>query len=233
MRRRKIFWGIFFIGMALAVIASKLGLLPDVGVFALFATVFLAWMAADGFRRRNFFEMLFAAAFLCIIYDEPLGIEVLTPWTVLAAALLLGIGFTLLFSGWRKRKHSIEMRCNSGAEYGGAQCSGECIRCDNSFGATIRYINSDNFRSADLENNFGDMALYFDNAIIQGDAAVVKVENNFGAIRLYIPREWKVQNKLGYCFGRVNEYGKMLGTSSAELILKGGANFGVIEIYYV
>ena len=74
MKKRKIFWGIFFVVMAMVVIVSKIGILPDVGVFSLLATVFLVWMAADGL---NFYEMMFAAAFLCIIYDEPLGIEAL------------------------------------------------------------------------------------------------------------------------------------------------------------
>ena len=108
MRKRKIFWGIFFIMMAIIVVASKIGILPDVGVFSLLATVFLVWMAADGVRHRNFYEMLFAVAFLGIIYDGPLGIEALTPWTVLAAALLLSIGLSLLFGGKKERKHGIE-----------------------------------------------------------------------------------------------------------------------------
>lgn len=41
-----------------------------------------------------------------IIYDEPLGIEGLTPWTVLVAALLLSIGFSLLF-GTKKKESNV------------------------------------------------------------------------------------------------------------------------------
>lgn len=103
MKKRNILWGIFFIVMAMIVAVSKLGILPDVGVFALLATVFLVWMTADGVRHRNFYESLFAVAFLCIIYDKPLGIEALTPWTVLVAALLLSIGLSLLFGGKGKK----------------------------------------------------------------------------------------------------------------------------------
>ena len=33
MKKRKIFWGIFFVVMAMVVIVSKIGILPDVGVF--------------------------------------------------------------------------------------------------------------------------------------------------------------------------------------------------------
>lgn len=237
MRKRKIFWGIFFIVMAMIVVVSKLGILPDVGVFALLATVFLVWMTVDGVRHRNFYEMLFAVAFLCIIYDKPLGIETLTPWTVLAAAALLSIGLSLLFGGKGKRKRSIEFEWDSdgGRGIGSSreQCNGEQIRCENNFGSAIRYIHSDNFCRAYLENNFGGMTIYFDNAIIQGDTASVKVENNFGETNLYIPKEWKVENELEHCFGSINEHGKVMGTSNATLHLKGETNFGNIEIYYV
>ena len=122
MKKRKIFWGIFFVVMAMVVIVSKIGILPDVGVFSLLATVFLVWMAADGLKHRNFYEMMFAAAFLCIIYDEPLGIEALTPWTVLAAALLFGIGFSLLFGGRGKRKDSIKLEWDSSGSGEAASC---------------------------------------------------------------------------------------------------------------
>lgn len=237
MRKRKIFWGIFFIMMAIIVVASKIGILPDVGVFSLLATVFLVWMAADGVRHRNFYEMLFAVAFLCIIYDGPLGIEALTPWTVLAAALLLSIGLSLLFGGKKERKHGIEFEWDSDGVRGigssSEQCSGEQIRCENTFGSAIRYIHSDNFCKARLENNFGRMKIYFDNAIIQEELAEVKIENNFGSVMLFIPKEWKVQKELDHCFGSINEYGMCLGTGSAALRLHGETNFGTIEIHYV
>ena len=237
MRKRKIFWGIFFIAMAMIAVVSKLGILPDIGVFSLLATVFLVWMAADGARHRNFYEMMFAVAFLCIIYDKPLRIEALTPWTVLGAALLLSIGLSLLFGGKGKKKQGIEFEWDSegGRGIGSSkeQCSGEQIRCENNFGSAIRYINSDHFCRASLENNFGSMTIYFDNAMIQGDTAFVIVDNNFGETNLYIPKEWKVQNELEHCFGSISEHGRSTGTSSAVLCLKGGTNFGNIEIYYV
>ncbi|MDE7477896.1 MAG: hypothetical protein K2M91_08090, partial [Lachnospiraceae bacterium] len=190
MKRRKIFWGIFFIVMALVVVVSKLGILPDVGVFSILATAFLVWMTVNGIRHRNFYAIMFSIAFISIIYDEPLGIEMLTPWTILAAASLLSIGFSLLFGGKEKKKRSIEFEWNSDGGKGIGSSSGQYhdaeIHCENNFGAAIRYINSDNFCKAHLENNFGSMTIYFDNAIIQGTTASVKVENNFGETILYI-----------------------------------------------
>lgn len=234
MKNRKVFWGIFFIVMAVIVIISRLNILPNVSVFTFLATVLFGWITIDGIRRRNFYEILFPIAFLCILYDKPLGIEALTPWTVLAAALFFSIGLTLLLGDKKHRKHAIEFEWNSnGIGKSNEQCGGEYIRCENNFGAAIRYIHSDCFCKAHLENNFGTMTVYFDNAIIQGNIADVKVDNEFGEMILYLPKEWRIQNDLEHCFGSVNEHGNPIETSNATLHLYGDTSFGNVEIYYV
>lgn len=234
MKGRKIFWGIFFILAAVIVVISKLGMIPDIGVFTILATAFMIWMLVEGVRHVNFFEILFSIAFLCIIYDKPLGIEELTPWTVLAAALLGSIGLSMLFRGKKKNHFSVDVNWDDKkGKSDSEQCSGEHIHCENNFGSAIRYINSDNFQNAHLENNFGSMTIYFDNAMIQGGSAYVEMENNFGETILYIPKEWKVENHLEHTFGTINEYGSSLGSSNATLYLRGEANFGHIDVYYV
>ena len=85
------------------VVISKFGILPDIGVFSIILTVFFLWLFVEGIRNVNFWEILFSIAFICIIYDEPLGITALTPWTVLGAAFLGSIGLSLIFGG-KKRK---------------------------------------------------------------------------------------------------------------------------------
>lgn len=70
MRGKNVFWGIFFIVMAVIVIASKIGILPDVGIFTILASAVLIWAVVDGIRRRNLYETIFAAAFLLIIYEK-------------------------------------------------------------------------------------------------------------------------------------------------------------------
>lgn len=237
MKNRKIFWGIFFIVMAVIVVISRLDILPNVSVFAFLATVLLGWVVVDGIRHRNFYEILFPIAFLCILYNEPLGLESLTPWTVLAAALFLSIGFTLLFGSKKQYKRAIEFEWNNNNSNGigksSEQCGGEYIRCENNFGTAIRYIHSDCFCKARLENNFGTMTVYFDNVIIQGNIAYVKVDNNFGEMILYLSKEWRIQNHLAHCFGGVNEHGKPIETSSVTLCLHGDTSFGNVDIYYV
>ena len=75
--------------------------------------------------------------------------------------------------------------------------------------------------------------MYFDNAVIQGAAAYVEVENNFGETSLYIPKEWKVELDLDRSFGGVNEYGDHIGSSNATLYVRGEASFGHIGVHYI
>ena len=235
MKSRKLFWGLFFILAAIYVIVSKFGILPDIGVFSIIITVFLIWTFIEGVRHVNFYEILFSVAFICIVYDEQLGITALTPWTVLGAALLGSIGLSMIFGGIKKKRNATCTQ--SGAQgYMGSdseQCTGEQIRCENNFGSAIRYINSDNFKNAQVENNFGTISVYFDNAIVQSGSAFANVENNFGETNLYVPKEWKVQNNLERSFGAINEVGSSIGTSNTMFFINGSANFGAINIHYI
>lgn len=233
MKSSKIFWGIFFILAAVYVIVSKFGILPDVGVFSVLLTVFLLWVFVKGIRHMNFYEILLSVACICIVYDEPLGITELTPWTVLGAALLGSIGLSLLFQGKKYKKSGYAGGASGAGVSSSEQCTGQNIRCENNFGSAIRYINSDDFRNAQVENNFGSLSVYFDNAIVQEGSAVINIENNFGETNLYVPKEWKVQNNLERSFGSINEHGTSIGTSNTVLFINGSANFGVINLHYI
>ena len=228
----KIFWGLFFILAAVYIVASKFCTLPDISILSIFLTIFFVSIFIKGIVHRNFWEILFPIAFLCIIFDEPLGITDLTPWTVLGAALLGSIGLSMIFKPKKGFKVSVN-KDSYGTGVSSEQCSGEQIRCENNFGSQIKYINSDDFRFAHLENNFGSLNVYFDNAVIQGGIATVMVENNFGETVLYIPREWRVQNNLTRSFGSVSETGRNEGTSESTICLQGDCSFGSIEIHYV
>lgn len=235
MKSSKVFWGIFFILAAIYVIVSKFGILPDIGVFSIMITVFLIWMFIEGVRHVNFFEMLFSVAFICIVYDDQLGITALTPWTVLGAALFGSIGLSMIFGGVKKKNYGASMHAGGQGNMGSdsEHCTGEQIRCENNFGSAIRYINSDNFKNAQVENNFGTITVYFDNAIVQSGSAFVNVENNFGETNLYVPKEWKVQNNLERSFGAINEIGNSVGTSNTMFFINGSANFGAINVHYI
>ena len=82
---------------AAALLLSRLGFLRGVGFWAIVCNIFLASVLVKGIAKRSFEKMLFSLAFLIIVNDELLGLEAITPWPVLGAALLGSLGLNLLF----------------------------------------------------------------------------------------------------------------------------------------
>lgn len=97
MKKERIFWGLFFIVAAIFLLVSRLGVLGDIGVWSLLLTVFFVACLVKSIAHRSVSGVLFAVAFLCIIYAKPLGIEAITPWPVLGAAALGSIGISFLY----------------------------------------------------------------------------------------------------------------------------------------
>lgn len=243
---KKVLCGLLFILAAAYMIVSRIWVLPQISVFKIVATVFLASVLLKGLRRVDFWQILFPIAFLCILYDDLLGITDLTPWTVLGAALFGSIGLSMIFKP-HIRPHvefgfdsdnspEFKLEYDSNGYAGGAgssQGTDDTVHFENNFGEAIKYIYSDNFIRGHFENNFGSMSVYFDNAVIRENVATAEVECNFGEIKLFIPKEWKVMNNLNHNIGGVEEYGRCEGTVDCKLVLKGEANFGNIEVHYI
>lgn len=228
MKRERMFWGLFFIIGAMAVVVSKLGFLGDISLWTIFFTVFLIAALIKGVFARSPWGILFSLAFLCILYAKPLGIAELTPWTVLGAALLGSIGCSILFHPRRKYWHNPHE-----AEYESETVEGDTINLSTSFAGSVKYITSDNFKKANLNCSFGCMKVYFDNAIIQNGCASVDLRASFCGIELFIPKEWKVDSRIAASFGGIEEKNRSTSTGTPVLQLTGNCSFSGVTIIYV
>ena len=74
-----------------------------------------------------------------------------------------------------------------------------------SFGASIKYINTDKFEQADFNCSFGAMKVYFDNAIMSNENAIVRINASFSGIELYIPKTWNVDDKTNVFLVAIDE----------------------------
>lgn len=235
----KLFWGLFFVAGAVMLILSKLGTLPDLSFLSIVFTIIFAWTFLKGIFSINFFEILFSAAFLAWIYDDVLGITALTPWTLLGAALLGSIGLSLLFPGkhrWHVFRHNSSDDSIPYAEEVVDIPDEETIHLENSFGASIKYINSQNFRNAHLETSFGEMKVYYDNAFTTEKQVYTKIDVAFGNMVLYVPKTWQVINNIDCSFGAVDIKNQKSYTPLPEapvLVITGSVAFGGAEIIYV
>lgn len=239
MKKERVFWGVFFIVGAIAVVVSRLGLLGDLSLWTIFFTVFLAAALIKSVIHLSAWGILFSVAFLSILYAQPLGIAAITPWPVLGAALLGSIGCSILFHPWKrhcpwKRHHSYYNHHNQNHEdFETETIEGENINLKTSFSGSIKYINSDNFKAAYLDCSFGSMKVYFDNAVIKDGQAAVSVDASFCGIELFIPKEWKVENLMSASFGGVEEKNKNSSAGAPVLQLTGHISFSGLTIIYI
>lgn len=240
MQKNRLFWGIMFLLAAAFVIIGKLGYLGNFSPFSLVFTVFMLAIIVKSIPRLNFSGILFPIAFLCITYDKVLGIESLTPWTVLAVALLGSIGLSLLFQKkshyWYNHHHY--HKCNSFNQDPRVEVidaeDNDHVKQSTTFGASTKYINSDNFKQADLDCSFGSIQVYFNKAHVETEA-IVQISGNFCGIELYVPKEWRVENEIESVVGGVSEKGRGFVTSDTAPVLKlvGELNFAGVEIIYI
>ncbi|WP_392486894.1 LiaF transmembrane domain-containing protein [Haloimpatiens sp. FM7315] len=232
MKKNEWFWGITFILIGAFIIVNKLGYFSDVNIITILLTAALVITIVKNIFKMEFAGIIFPIAFLCIIYDEELGITRITPWTVLLAALFLTIGFSMIFNR-NKFKFHYHSKDN---EYKFEEIDVEdtsYIKYKNSFNASIKYINSDNFESADFQCSFGAMKIYFDNAVMVNDSATVRLNASFSGVELYVPRNWKVLNKANLCLSSVDEKNRPSELGEKTLILTGDIKFAGVEIIYI
>ena len=236
MKASKIFWGLFFIGAAVFLIVSRLGLLGDISFWSLTLGVFFAGCLIKSIFSKSISGVLFSLAFLCIVFDEFLGIEAITPWPVLGAALLCSIGCSFFYHPVKKPdRHGEGCMRHYGNRFSETVETVEDTQMDFdvSFGGSIKYINSDNFQSARLKCSFGSLKVFFDNALIQNGNADIYLDISFGGVELYIPRTWKVINHTNCTFGGINEKNMANTTGAPGVTLSGKVSFAGVEIIYV
>lgn len=271
-RTNKIFWGVFLILAAVFLVVSQMGLVEGVGVVSVLFAIFWAAQLIAGIVKLSFGRILFSLAFLAIIFDEQLGIEAITPWTVLGAALLGTIGLNMIFRKKKKKYYHYETNwsgsqdsgCHgkketyvdgeileesredgNGAhgegqnrESGSSRGSGqegayENVYFETSFASAVKYVDTDNFKSACLNCKFGAMKVYFDNAVIRDNSAQIELHVSFSGVELYVPAHWKIVNQLDSGFSGVEEQNQRRPGDGPEVLLTGNVSFSGLEIIYI
>ena len=244
---KKVFWGILFLLGALALLLGQLGYLEGLGFWSVFFSIVLLGILIEGMLTVSFGEILFSLAGLIIVNDELLHLEAITPWTVLGVALLGTIGLNIIFpkrkkwkvykgSHWNKVWHGGKNRGAIGChveEDNGEILSGEDIHYEVSFGDAIKYISGQGISRVFLECSFGNLEVYFNDAVLKDNRADVAVDCSFGSIELYVPSGWKVITNIDNSFGGAEESGYGDPDGENVLYVKGDVSFGHMVIHHV
>jgi len=239
MKTNKILWGLFFIAAAALVILNQLGFSTGISLWGLLITIILLPVIFYGLVRRNFFNFFFGIAFLLIVYQHPLGIQRLVPWTVLAAALLLSIGFSIIFKpkylhgnhwGGHWGSHSSNHDYAETTEH--LDIDGSEVSCNVSMAGSVKYLHSDSLQRGRFECSLGYLKVYFDNVELHPDGADLYVNCSLGSIELFVPRHWPVMLNVDTALAGVDEAPRRESTYGPALRITGNVKLGALEIKY-
>lgn len=245
MKKDNLFWGIFFILAAVLLILGQFNFFSGFSLFRILFTILLLCWLVYSIPRRDFGGILFSIAFLCILFDDFLGIENLTPWPVLGAAALASIGLSMIFkkpyekigntangSVYVERPHnqSENSQSSSAAK---EEFHGNDFHFNSIFSSTEKHIHSDNFTSAFIKNSCGKIVIYLDDAIIQQQNAQITVDITFASADLYIPKTWNVINHASSAFGSILEKNTACSNGTPTLTIIGNVFCGCVNIFYI
>lgn len=235
---KRIIWGVLLVVAAAALILGQMGYLGSLmdafSVWDIILTVFFLVTLIEGVTKGRIGETLFSVAFLINIHDEWLGLEAITPWTTLGAALLGTIGLKMLFpKAGSKHKRKIII---NGVTHEKGICEesrrGNAIEYENVFSSAVKYVAGE-FSKVDVENAFGSMQIYFSDAQPVDGSAKVNVESAFGSVTMYVPSDWKVVTKTEHVFGGCDEKGQCNPNGEIVLYVNAEAVFGNFHIKYI
>lgn len=252
-RGANIFWGVILIAVAVFWVISELGYLPDIAVTHIIFTIIWAALIIKGLVKRESFSVFMGLAFLAIVWDKELGIEAITPWTVIGTAILLTIGCSLIFKGrkrrnWEKNYSHNFKQCESNdnnktwegnTKYGTGQshqshADQEHVYHMNRFSGAQKYIDSQNLKSVEIINKAGGMEVYLDNAKAASDKVYMRIECYAGGLEIYIPGSWRLENHVDCFMGVVEEPENIDGAvNDVTLVLSGTVKAAGVEIIRV
>ncbi len=232
--KKSVFWGVIIILLAVYVIASKMMALPDIPVIKIAFTILLAYIIFNGIRKLHFGEIFIPLAIIAWMFDKALGIENLTPWPVLIAAVLLSIGFGMIF---KKRKFVVKSgRDISMAAFDNVdinEADGSTITVKNTFGELSKYVNSNDFTTGEIQNTFGETRVYFNNAVMADGKATLYIDNTFGEVYVYLPNTWRMEMKRNNSLGDISVKGTGNNDMDAPFIkIEANNTFGDISIRF-
>lgn len=227
------FWGIFFVLAAIFVVASQIVNFTQVGFWPILATVALVAVFIQSLIHLNYFGVFLSVALAYMLYQHPLALYIISPWLLLLAAVLLSIGFHIIFP-----KHPNKHRCKrlEGDEYKTVEDiddNNPYVRV--SFGSSSKYLHGDSLKTGQLFCNFGALEVYFDQVTLDREGAEIFIDCSCGTVTLFIPRTWRVIDKMHASLGSVKNESRRAnpGDDVPVLTLVGNVSLGAVEIQYV
>ena len=248
MKFKNAFWGLLFILAGVLVVVGQVTSFATLSFWTVLGAIVFSAGVITNLVKLNFTGTLFSAALLYIVLQKPLHFFYIAPWVLMLAAVLAGAGLSMIFRRRPRYDHNCYTCIESGevGDYPSHDGSHNNMTteendddnrpfCKVSFGGTTRYLRSTALEYGQFYASFGAMGIYLDQAQLAPQGAEIFCDASFSAIKLYVPRNWKVVDQINTSMGGVDNDTRMAqpDPNLPVLTLTGNAQFGAIEVKYV
>lgn len=226
--------GVVILVVAVVFLLEKLDALPinifaGVGIVGMILAVIMVQAVVSGVIEGQISDILFPIAILCIIFEEPWGLEKITPWPVLIAALLGTIALKMILPNQDK----IMSYTNDVENSNHREENPNFVQYSIFVGDGVKYITSKQLERVELRTFIGDMDVFLDKAEGAGDKVVVDIHEKIGDMNLYIPKTWKIENKMTSFIGDYYEDGEEAEECTTVMELTGFSRIGDLRVHRV
>jgi len=234
----RVFWGVFFLVAALAVLAQIFGWLTfSINIWWVVLAVFLFAMMVAAAINLNWFALFIPAAIILTIvnYQTDLLPRMLTGQEIggmFGVAVLLSFAFAILFHRSCHKpkcaKFDSDFSRNVGSD------DGREVVIAARLGEAVRYVESKDLEKVFIDCVMGGVKVYFNGAELAGKEMTINIHGAMGGVEMYLPKNWRVVNGLNAFAGGVSEKNRTeLTADSPTVRLTGNVSLGGVEIIYI
>jgi predicted membrane protein len=234
----RVFWGLFFLVAAGAVLAQIFGWLTfSINIWWLILGIFLLAIMVASIINLNWFGVFVPAACMTTIINYQtnwfdLNLTGQKIGGLFAVAVLLTIAFSILFHRksyreihrWVDNKHGSNHTSRGDRE----------VTVSARLGEAVRHIESKKLERVYIDCVMGSVKVYFSGAKLVDNKLTIHVNCSLGGVELHVPRNWRVASGLDASLGGVSKKNHAeLKPNSPTVHLTGNVNLGGVEIIYI
>jgi len=224
-------WGTFMLLAAVFIVVNQSGGFVELRAGGIIAAVLAGTFLVQCIASKNFSALPIPLAVLYIVFQRPLGLQIMQPWVLILAAVFATIGLGVLLPGRFKNFAcgTIHREMDTGT------CDDNNIVISTSFNGVSRYIHADALETARLSCSFGAIEVFLEQATLHPNGAEIICDCKFGAIVITVPKHWRVTDRINCALGGVDHNPRHSSPSedAPRLTVLGDVSLGGIEIKYI
>lgn len=235
MKTGRIFWGvgcilaaIIFILDAVGVMIPFMSAVGEISVLSAVLGLLFVSYAVARLLKGKISEIFIPLAAVFIIFEKNIAFlcgredpNLINNWLLLGCAILLSIGFRILFPSTGEHEHfNINVNTNSSSHQ----------PLSSHFTSKVEYIDASDFQYRLAENNLGSLTINFANADRYKGGGELYVENDLGSIVINVPSSWQFTHSIKNDLGSIKAAAQNANANAPLLVIKGKNDLGSIVI---